>query len=517
MNSRKIVVAIGIFFAHCATQAFQITGVSPRGEVAQIRQVVLRFDESAVSFGDPRAEAPADLLCSDAQATRGTGRWTSDREWTFDFERDLPPGVACRLQAKAGFKSAQGQPLVGTSSYQFNSGGPFVKSVNVGYDEGIDEEQAFTLLLNGPATLASVQAHVWCQVEGLGERVAVRLIEGADRDSLLGSQRLRKEAAASPLSFLTLACNRRLPPSAKVQLVFGKGVSSPPSGTQTRGIANTVEKRFSFKVREPFAATFICERENARSACMPIMPMTVEFNAPVSRKLLEGMRLKSDKDSLKPVFDWRDGNSDGQLNRVQFGGGLPEQTQFLLELPKDFKDVSGRSLRNADSFPRKVATAAMPPLAKFAAAPFGIVERFAEPKGIAVLAVTLRNVEAAINIRGLKVEKSPAAPVAQVGKVSDLQPTTDADIIAWFQKVQRFDAFMVSRQQAAKDVSGPLPKAVNPQYKAHVESRMVSLLQGQGGVKTLDLPTPVTKDPRPFEVVGIPLTPGFHVLEIASP
>ncbi|MEY3124521.1 MAG: hypothetical protein RLZZ573_1041, partial [Pseudomonadota bacterium] len=272
-----------------------------------------------------------------------------------------------------------------------------------------------------------------------------------------------------------------------------------------------------FKVREPFAATFICERENARSACMPIMPMTVEFNAPVSRKLLEGMRLKSDKDSLKPVFDWRDGNSDGQLNRVQFGGGLPEQTQFLLELPKDFKDVSGRSLRNADSFPRKVATAAMPPLAKFAAAPFGIVERFAEPKGIAVLAVTLRNVEAAINIRGLKVEKSPAAPVAQVGKVSDLQPTTDADIIAWFQKVQRFDAFMVSRQQAAKDVSGPLPKAVNPQYKAHVESRMVSLLQGQGGVKTLDLPTPVTKDPRPFEVVGIPLTPGFHVLEIASP
>ena len=38
----------------------------------------------------------------------------------------------------------------------------------------------------------------------------------------------------------------------------------------------------------------------------------------------------------------------------------------------------------------------MPPLAKFAAAPFGIVERFAEPEPAtpALLPVTLRNVEA---------------------------------------------------------------------------------------------------------------------------
>ncbi|MBC7378740.1 MAG: alpha-2-macroglobulin, partial [Burkholderiaceae bacterium] len=33
---------------------------------------------------------------------------------------------------------------------------------------------------------------------------------------------------------------------------------------------------------------------------------------------------------------------------------------------------------------------------------------------------------------------------------------------------------------------------------------------------TLDLPKPANNDPRPFEVVGIPLTPGFHVVEIAS-
>jgi hypothetical protein len=42
----------------------------------------------------------------------------------------------------------------------------------------------------------------------------------------------------------------------------------------------------------------------------------------------------------------------------------------------------------------------MPPLAKFAAAPFGVVERFAEgPHGPALLPVTLRNVEAALRCR----------------------------------------------------------------------------------------------------------------------
>ena len=45
---------------------------------------------------------------------------------------------------------------------------------------------------------------------------------------------------------------------------------------------------------------------------------------------------------------------------------------------------------------------------------------------------------------------------------------------------------------------------------------MVSLLGGQAGVKTLDLPKAEGGDPRPFEVVGIPLAPGFHVVEIAS-
>jgi hypothetical protein len=500
-------------------QAIQIISVSPQGEVARVRQIVAKFDESAVNFGDPKAEAPLTLSCSDAQVTKGSGRWVTDRSWAYEFENDLPPGVTCNLAVRAGFKSPKGAELTGASSYKFNTGGPFVQNIQPYAGNRIDEEQFFTLHLNGPATLASVQANVWCSVEGLGERVAIRLIDGKDRAALLKSQGLEGAATKDPLSVVTLACNRTLTPSAKVQIVYGQGVSTPASGSNANGVANSVEKRFSFQVREPFAVTFNCERENAQSACLPIRPMSLSFNAPVSAKLLEGIRLKSDKQSYTPTLGGDGSGSadeDHVVNSVSFKAIFAEQTAFTLELPKGFKDASGRTLRNADSFPLKVSTGAMPPLAKFAAAPFGIVERFAEPDGVAMLPVTLRNVEAVLATKGLKVEQTKVTAPADASKVSTFTPSTDADIIKWFLKVQRYDNFTVSRKIAARDVKDPLPKSVDDSDKAQVQSRMLSLLAGQADVKTLDLPKPASNDPRPFEVVGIPLSAGFHVLEISS-
>jgi hypothetical protein len=184
--------------------------------------------------------------------------------------------------------------------------------------------------------LQSIRDNVWCNAEGLGERVPVKLIEGKERDELLKSQNLDKAAAKDPLRYVTLACNRRLTPATKVQLVYGKGVSTPS------GVANSVEKRYNFQVREPFSASFTCERENAQSACLPMRPMSLNFNAPVPRKLAEAIRLKGDKDTFKPSFD--EGNSDGDnvVTTVTFKPMFAEQAQFTLELPRGFKDASGR-------------------------------------------------------------------------------------------------------------------------------------------------------------------------------
>ena len=483
MRFKKIFLASVLTVVAVSTHAFLVSNLSPQGEVAQVRQVVAKFSEAAVNFGDPKAAAPLTISCSDAQASKGKGRWISEREWAFEFERDLPPGVACTMQLRPGLKSLKGVDLASPLSYKFNTGGPFVQTIQPYMGSRIDEEQFFTLRLNGPATLASVQANLWCAVDGLGERVPVRLIAGADRSALLKSQGLASEAEKSPLAIVTLACNRRLTPSAKVQLVYGKGVATPATAAQAAGIANSVEKRFAYTVREPFMASFTCERENAQAACLPIRAMSLNFNSPVARKLAEGIRLQSGKDSYKPIFD-KEGSApvdaDSVVNGVSFQALMPEQTQFTLTLPSDFTDASKRTLVNAGSFPLKVATGAMPPLAKFAASPFGIVERFAEKDGVALLPVTLRNVEAALKVQGL-----------QAGKVSALTATTDADIIAWFARVHHMD-------------------------ERNRQSRDESLLRGQAGVKTLDLPKPASNDPRPFEVVGIPLSPGFHVVEIES-
>ena len=498
-NIFRTIAAAALTLAACSAQALQITSLTPQGEVARVRQVVAKFDESAVNFGDPKAPAPLALTCSDAQATKGTGRWNSDREWLFEFENDLPPGVTCSLQVRSGFKSPKGAELAAGSGYRFSTGGPFVQRIEPGTYQRIDEEQFFFLQLNGPATPASVRDNLWCSVEGLGERVPIRWLEPKDRADYLKALRLDKASEKDPLRYVTFACNRRLAPNAKVQLVYGKGIATPS------GVANSVERRFNFQVREPFTASFSCERENAQAACLPVRPMSVAFNAPVARKLAAQIGLKSAAGTLKPSFEKEEGEGDTVVTGITFKGLLPERTQFTLELPKDFKDASGRALANAASFPLKVATAAMPPLAKFAAAPFGIVERFAEPEGGPLLPVTLRNVEAGLQAR-----------VYAPGQVREIQPRTDADVISWFRKVQRYDSFTVPRAQAAQDVKGPLPKVLEPADKESVQGRMVSLLNGQTEVKTLDMPKPATNDPRPFEVVGIPVTPGFHVLEIAS-
>lgn len=488
--------ALSTAFLAFGAQAFTITSVTPQGEVAQVRQLVAKFSENAVNFGDPKAPPPLKLSCDDAAASPGQGRWNSAREWVYEFANDLPPGVSCRADAIPDFKSSAGTALTGAASFKFNTGGPFVQRISPSTYQPIEEEQVFILRLNGPAAPESVRSNVWCAIDGVGERVPVRLVEGEARTALLKATGSEQDAAKEPQRYHALACNRRLTPATQVQLVYGRGVATPS------GIANTQERRFAYKVREPFTASISCERENAQADCMPIRPVSLRFSAPVPRQLLESVRLRSDKNEYKPSFD--DGDADALVEHIEFPAPLPERTALTLALPSGLKDASGRTLSNAASFPLKVAIGPMPPLAKFAAAPFGIVERFAEgPDSQPLLPVTLRHVES--NLKASSVQ------------ISGLRPDSDPDIIAWYRRIQRYDGFAISRKLAAKDLRQPLPPPIDDESKSTVQPRMLSLLAGKNGVQTLQVPPPEgSQATRPFEVVGIPLTPGFHVLEIAS-
>ena len=184
--------------ASVGAHALGIRSLSPQGEVARVNQVVASFDQDAVRMGDAGAPAPLRVDCDQAAAARGQGRWRSAREWVFQFEADLPPGVRCRVTPEPGFQSPTGAPWTGARSYSFHTGGPFVQQLVPAPTSTIEEDQAFVLRLNGEASADSLNAHLWCAVDGLGERVPVRLVEGAPRAALLKHLGWDKAAQQTP-------------------------------------------------------------------------------------------------------------------------------------------------------------------------------------------------------------------------------------------------------------------------------------------------------------------------------
>ncbi|HEY1996039.1 alpha-2-macroglobulin family protein [Paraburkholderia sp.] len=491
--------------------AARITSVSPQGKVAQVRQVVVKFDEAMIAFGAPAAPVPAQLHCDDATASQGQARWIDDKTWAWDFNADLPPGVRCKLELNDGLKTYAGHPVTGPQHYAFETGGPFVQDTNPENGE-IEEDQAFVLTLNGPATDASVRQHVWCESSGLGNRIPVKNVDDATRAALLKRFHLKKDAAR----ILTLQCQQTLPSATKMQLVYGVGVASPS------GLANDVERRFDYTVREPFAASFSCERENARAPCTPLRPLQVRFNAPIARADAAKLTLKGPSGTIAPTFGPDD--KDPETSTVEFAAPLPAHAELSIAIPPHLQDVSGRALTNADLFPLKVATAPMPPLAKFSSGTFGIVDRFAEPGMPALVPVTLRNVEADLHVAGLN------AGGAQFAR---MRVDADTDIRNWMRRVERFDGYAMSKSSIDSAMPGLLSHAKNPVYVPRspdeaadndtrkdplIDIRSLSLLAGQPGVETLALPKEDPKALRPFEVVGVPVTkPGFYVIELASP
>ena len=88
--------------------------------VKKITQVTARFSETMVAFGDPRQPVPFDIQCSE----KGTGRWVDQKNWAFDFEKELPAGVRCEFGVRPGLKSIAGKEMGGERSFSFSTGGP---------------------------------------------------------------------------------------------------------------------------------------------------------------------------------------------------------------------------------------------------------------------------------------------------------------------------------------------------------------------------------------------------------
>lgn len=475
---------------------------SPQGTVKDARQAAARFSSPMVALGDPRLADPFEVSCG----VTGQGRWADARNWVYDFDHDLPGGLRCSFTLRPGLATAAGQPILGLQSFSFDTGGPAIRDYLPSSYQQIEEDQTFLLALDAPAAPESVLANAHCAVEGLSELIGVDLLEGADRKALfdrseeidgfehLMSQAARNlpqadDAATRQQAFdriLALRCQRTLPPESQVHLVWGAGIATPT------GIATAQDQTISFRVRPTFLARFSCERVNAEAGCLPMRPMTLSFNSPISRADAAEIALTGGEKGLrKPAIAGPD--EVPFVSQVSFVGPFAEMTSYRIELPTGLADDSGRPLANADGFPLEVATDTLPPLAKFPGE-FGILEL----KEGGILPVTLRDLEPEVAAR--QSGFADAMPARSLRLTDD-----DALIARWMQRV------VTAMQRSGEWVAD---KDGKQRWVERTGSE--SVFSGDDETDAFLVPKP--EGAKAFEVVGIPLKePGFHVVELASP
>lgn len=435
LSSIAAVLLLPVFLQAQIQQKARIESFSPTGTVKPVRQVKVLFSESMVPFGDLRDVAqPFEIKCSEP----GKPRWMDDRNWIYDFDRDLPAGVQCEFKAREGMKSLAGHDIAEPRLYKFSSGGPAILNATPYQGSSIDENQIFILRLDANAKEESVLKNAYFAVDGISSRIAARIVSGSERTAILKS--VYGNSKTSDWHLLLLQAKQKLPADTAITLVWGKGIAS------LSGVETEQDHSVPFKTRSIFSAHFSCQRENKDAACVPVSPMEVEFTASVSKDIASKALLKGPGGKKWQPKASDSYYEDSQTDSIIFEGPFPELSDFRIELPSGIKDDAGRALTNAKEFPLTVHTDEYPPLAKFAGT-FGILELKDSP----LLPVTLRNVEPSIAARMMKVdegqenigpERELAAGIDEQvqgriqGKVFKATANTVNEMLFWINKVQ---------------------------------------------------------------------------------
>lgn len=315
----SLLAAFALSLVGVTALAASVQTFSPQGEVARVRQARATFSEAMVRLGDPRLPSPFDTRCTNPSPIPGTGRWVDDKTWVYDFTQDVPAGVACDFQLKPGTLSLAGQAIANATRFKFSTGGPAIVRAypQPGEYSTIEEEQIFVLLLNGPATPATIEKFGYCEASGIGERLGLKVVSGPERDAVLKSVGLLPQQARA----VAVTCARSLPNEAKVNVVWAAGIETPS------GVPNSADRRVQYQVRAPFSASFSCERSSSRADCLPIRPVRVEFSSPVPRKYAERIALVVADGTRKPQLEQGRGDSTEQLLSV--GGAFAQVSVFV--------------------------------------------------------------------------------------------------------------------------------------------------------------------------------------------
>jgi len=361
----------------------------------------------------------------------------------------------------------KGAEIGGKRLFTFSSGSPIILRSDPNDGGQIVEDQAFILSLNSEVDEKWLLEHSYFIVEGIQEKIPLKIISGKERERILRSSGccslpLDRSSVHDGKFAPTVAivqAKRMFPPSAKVTLVWG----------------DREEKRIGFRVRDDFSVKLTCPKENSESDCIPISSLNLQFSSPVLTTQAAKIRLiGKDGKMIKPRLKSDDADSAQTLVTLEFNGPFAERSEYQIEYPSNLKDESDRPLSHRTEIPLKVKTDVMPSLAKFSAE-FGIVEASDGP----VLPVTIRNIDEKSLIRGRMVRMEKTAQIES--------------IIGWMSRVrhQLFD------------------------WEKRGSSILTLKDPSMGSVENLEIPK--LQNSSDLEVVGIPIqNPGFYVVELES-
>jgi uncharacterized protein YfaS (alpha-2-macroglobulin family) len=362
----------------------EVSEFLPQGETAKVRQVMVQFSAPMVAFGDPRAPAPFEASC----AVTGQSRWIDTTHWVYDFERDLPPGIACSFAPRPGLLSLDGRPVQSRPTYAFHTGGPkIIRSTPWAGSNNLREEQVLLLRLNAAVDRASVASLARCIVDA-GERKVLLLDENE-------AKRLRtiygdtyQDPNEPPPSYLALRCEGRLETGKPLQLKWSSGIRSEG------GVASAQDQVLNFAVRGPLSY-----RTSCNNVCEYESGISINFSAPITREKAEAVSLtladgSPGKRQALPV-------NQKYVSSVSFAGPFEPLTKLRLDLPQDIRDDDNRLLGNGSAIRDNLLVGDMPPNLVFHRN-FSIVERNWSRK----VPLMVQNIESRFSLAFLAIDTS---------------------------------------------------------------------------------------------------------------
>ena len=181
MKTKALLLA-GLLLASTASQAASVQQFMPQGKVADQTRVTVRFNAAMTKLGETEGAAPFSIDC---QNIAGEGRWIDERSWAWQMSRPLQPGERCVFALKSGLTAANGEAVSGKNRFEFFGAAPRPWAIRPAPGSGIEEDQAFVINGGGPLNAKSLENNLWCEADGVGQRIPARPVSQAIRNEVL--------------------------------------------------------------------------------------------------------------------------------------------------------------------------------------------------------------------------------------------------------------------------------------------------------------------------------------------